>query len=277
MLLPWFGPLGPQSFSVAGESFETGFTLLIHQGNRHTNSFTYPLHFTCLGEPAWEKSAPRAPWNDCLAIAIIYGAAALFYLYCMSRFSFDGWRMPIAFPIHLISLTLVVLWAHSIFNLLMFRCRHGNTAEWHTVEHKCAVLVETCQEITLGNLKRAPALMIRCGTSAGTMRLQRATCGWLLLLHCLSVLYVPPSLLGALAAIFVGAHSALLISWYGQNFPPHPLRLSLLVLLSLPASILPAVFEWYFALRSPPEWKLAIAARELPAFLKKHQLYSNTV
>lgn len=272
MAAPWFGDLDKDRYTVNGLCSERGFSLNVFDKGRPLGMlFTYPPDaFT----PDSRKSLLKKLMS--LFLPLLFFVTLVFACFSLDIFPDifcfrDNVLGLLTFYFGVLWLSFrgaVILTASIIYHFDKEQC------EWHALEHKCVVLIESELSITENNLRSISPALFRCGMGRVLFSLQLEIVLWMLLLVLLGVAHLDFFSTFLLLLIFWCAFLVIITDFLQTHKSVHKPRWlkDLLVILSFPGFILPFLYERFFILKSPSEEKIRAVTRELGQFLEEHNI-----
>ena len=274
MILPLMGFVGKLKRFVSGTTSRNGFLLQIRGCEK---PITYNLIFATKNF----DNKDLFPKSDTMTLNFMVAVSALL------AFTFSLINLLSHFhpQDHIISIiTLLVLnglivpifsyfffsdavyWTYGLITMFFDK----NCREWHTCEHKSAVLIEAGLEPTVENLKKMPATLLSCGTSIYGTRIGAST---LSIMLALSHSLIPSNILTIIAVLL----PIPIISYICYGFilasKREKFRHCLITIIALPMIALPLITEKLFTLKEPSEEKYRKTAEELKHFIEFFQIY----
>lgn len=251
MLIPWFGYVGKYvSMLYSGYSNTTGFELIGYTPSGNNVKLQTNRYHPDMDDP---KIATGKNRFIRLRVTAFLGALAIMY----GVIPHDR-QFPFASLLFLYATTLALSHVLEIAHYLIFS-HQREVSEWHSCEHKAAMLLESDLDITRNNFMRSPKTVIRCGSIEVITLLE-----WYITLSLLgysltqgiTFLYLPVSFaIGSVLFARLGV-TLLKIIGHPQSIGSFLIEICVFFLPGLPAMIPALLFERLLLLAPPSPEKI---------------------
>ncbi|NCN53055.1 DUF1385 domain-containing protein [Candidatus Wolfebacteria bacterium] len=265
MILPIFGYVGKKTVSISGMSNTKGFELTAYDLTKVKDGKLIKYNFETkyystddFYKKRWIKSEIGG-----IVVYFLTVGLALYVTHFLNNPSPNiGIQIKSLIVTYTIAITSYIIFMNLISIIGIFK--EKDLREWHALEHKSIVLLESNNDLTIENLKSCPTATIYCGVtkSAALTQLLILT----IILPFIFVYLVPDNKWSKTFIIDIPIASIYLWLIHRKSFDFDDWPKIALMIISLPFTILPLLIQKLFTLKEPSEDKMKTVIRNLTVF-----------